>query len=62
MLSDHAGETFAAETEDEVLGLQLEKARRRFDGGGPQTRYRFDVVERRAVPADGGEGEPAPAG
>ncbi len=45
-----------------MLNLQLEKARRRFDGGEPQKRYRFEVVERRAVPADGGEGGPAPAG
>lgn len=62
VLSDHAGETLTHEAEDEVLSLQLEKARRRFDGGEPQTRYRFAVVDRRAVPADGVEGEPTPAG
>jgi hypothetical protein len=62
VLSDHAGETFTYETEDEVLTVRLGKVRRRFGGGEPQTRYGFDVVERREVPADGGEGELAPVG
>jgi hypothetical protein len=52
VLSNHAGETIAAETEDAVVTLTLQKARRRFDGGEPQTRYRFDVVDRRPVPVD----------
>ena len=53
-LSNHAGETLVADSEDESVVLTLEKRRRRFDGGEPQTRYRFEVVGRRPVPADPG--------
>jgi hypothetical protein len=53
VLSAHHDETFAVETEDEKLVLRLEKARRRFEAGGEaQTRYRFEVLERAALPAD----------
>lgn len=52
VLSNHAGETLKVETEDEIVAVQVQKARRRFDGGEPQTRYRFEVVDRRPVPAD----------
>lgn len=55
VLSNHAGEALTAETEDEVVGLVLSKARRRFDGGEPQTRYRFEVTERCSTPLDAGE-------
>ena len=55
VLSNNAGETLVAETEDEFVSLRLQKARRRFDGGEPQTRYRFDVVDRRPIPVDAGE-------
>lgn len=54
VLSNHAAETLVAETEDEFVTLRLQKARRRFDGGEPQTRYRFDVVDRRPIPVDEG--------
>ncbi|QDU20979.1 hypothetical protein [Urbifossiella limnaea] len=55
VLSNHAGETVVAETEDALITLQLQKARRRFEGGEPQTRYRFDVVDRRPIPVDADE-------
>jgi hypothetical protein len=52
VLSNHVGETLAVETEDDLVTLVLEKARRRFDGGEPQTRYRFLILDRRTHPAD----------
>ncbi|HVX12745.1 MAG TPA: hypothetical protein VHC22_16305 [Pirellulales bacterium] len=55
VLSAHVDETFDVETEDERLSLKLEKARRRFDAGNPTTRYRFSVLSREPIPADGGE-------
>ena len=55
VLTNHVGETLTAETENELITLSLQKARRRFDGGEPQTRYRFDIVERRMTPADPGD-------
>ncbi len=55
VLSHHAGETLIAETEDEFVTLMLQKARRRFEGEKPQTRYRFEIVERRAIPVDADE-------
>lgn len=41
--------------EDEVVDLVLTKARRRFDGGEPQTRHRFQVTERCSVALDAAE-------
>jgi hypothetical protein len=55
VLSNHAGETLTTETEDEMISLVLSKARRRFDGGEPQTRYRFEVTARCPVQLDEGE-------
>ncbi len=52
VLSAHRDETFQVETEDEIVSLQLKKARRRFDGAEPQTRYRFEVIERQPLPED----------
>jgi len=52
VLSAHDKETFHAETDNELLVLQLQRARRRFEGGAVSTRYRFEVVERRPLPAD----------
>jgi len=52
VLSAHRDETFHAESEDERFALQLEKGRRRFEGGQPSTRYRFRVVDRVAIPVD----------
>jgi hypothetical protein len=49
----HRDETYQVETEDEVVTVQLKKARRRFDGGGPVTKYRFEVLTTEAIPADG---------
>jgi hypothetical protein len=51
-LSSRAKETFCIETDDAVLTLRLEKARRRFNGSPPETRYQFVVVESRALPED----------
>lgn len=52
VLSAHVEETFTVETDNEVVTLRLEKARRRFDGAQPETRYRFAVLERTLVPQD----------
>jgi hypothetical protein len=52
VLSDHREETFLVETESETLTLRLEKARRRFDGGEPHTRYQFTVIDREPLAAD----------
>ena len=53
VLSVHRDETLLVETDDEALTLRLEKARRRFEGGRPETRYRFAVVDRATLPEDG---------
>jgi hypothetical protein len=58
LLSAHRGETFEVETEDQKMTLKLEKARRRFDGFEPSTRYRFVVLGRAALPED--PDQPAP--
>lgn len=55
VLSNHVGEALTVETENEAVTLVLSKARRRFDGDEPQTRYRFEVTGRCSVPLDGGE-------
>lgn len=52
VFSNHAGETFVAETEDDQVTLQLVRVRNRLEGGKPQTRYRFNVVDRRPTPID----------
>jgi hypothetical protein len=49
----HRDEIFHAGTEDEIVVTKLLKARRRFDGGEPQTRYMFEVLKREPLPADG---------
>jgi hypothetical protein len=51
-LSNHAGQTLVLESEDERVVMVLEKTRRRFDGGPPQTRYRFVVRDRTPTPID----------
>jgi hypothetical protein len=51
VLSNHSGENFTIETDDEVITLILEKKRARFEGE-PQTRYRFVVSERSLIPVD----------
>lgn len=55
VLSAHQDETFEVATEDEILTLRLEKARRRFEGDDPSTRYRFACLSREAVPVDAEE-------
>jgi hypothetical protein len=52
VLSAHQDETFRGETEGERVTARLEKARRRFDGGDPSTRYRFSVLDRERIPED----------
>jgi hypothetical protein len=52
VLRHHAKETFTVETEDERLTLQLEHARRRFEGGEVSSRYRFEVLAREKSPED----------
>jgi hypothetical protein len=54
VLSAHADETFDVSTDDYNLTLRLERARRRFDGGEPGTRYRFVAQAQARVPEDGG--------
>ena len=55
VLSAHRDETFQVETENETITVQLKKARKRFDGGEPQTRYMFEVLNRQSLPEDGGQ-------
>ncbi|MEJ7639130.1 MAG: hypothetical protein WKF75_14440 [Singulisphaera sp.] len=50
MLSAHHDETFHVETEDRRTVLRLEKARRRFEGRDPSTRYRFVVTKKEDIP------------
>ena len=52
VLTNHMRVTLAAETEDELVSLKLQKMRRRFDGEEPKTKYQFEVIERRPVAAD----------
>lgn len=53
LLSKHVDETFVAKTEDHLLTLRLEKARRRFAGENPSTRYQFRIIERRQPVCEG---------
>lgn len=55
VLTKHREETFIAETDDQILTLRLEKSRRRFDGGEPQTRYRFVVLDQKILTEDSAE-------
>jgi hypothetical protein len=52
VLTAHQNESFLADTENEILTLRLEKARRRFESSKPETRYRFVVLHRTAQPED----------
>lgn len=52
VLSAHRDETFEVETEDDIVVLQLKKARRRFNYGKPTTRYQFIVRDRQPIPED----------
>lgn len=53
VLTAHREETFHAETETEVLSLQLHKAHRRFEKGNEgSTRYMFKVLSRKPLPLD----------
>lgn len=54
VLSAHRYETFASETEDQHVKFQLEKARKRFVHGKPETRYRFSRIESTSLEADDG--------
>jgi hypothetical protein len=56
VLSAHRDEIFHVVTDDARVSLKLEKARRRFAGSEPSTRYRFSTLQKEAVPED-----PAPA-
>jgi len=53
VLSAHRDETFEVETDDEIVTVQLEKGRRRFEDGKVTTRYRFNVLSRKPIPEDG---------
>lgn len=44
VFSAHVGETFEVQTEDVAVKLKLQKARRRFGEGEPQTRYSFECI------------------
>lgn len=52
VLTAHRDETFIADTEQQRLTLVLRRARRRFEGGDPSTRYRFEIVDKQELPAD----------
>jgi hypothetical protein len=54
VFSAHADEQFEVNTESEDLTVRLEKARRRFDGDEPHTRYRLVVMERSDIPTEDG--------
>tara|TARA_A100001391_G_scaffold203113_1_gene194593 strand:+ start:798 stop:2501 length:1704 start_codon:yes stop_codon:yes gene_type:complete len=49
VLSVHANENFTVQSEDERVDFRLEKQRRRFEQGKPETRYGF-VVANKAEP------------
>lgn len=53
VLSAHREETFEIETDDEVVQMQLHKDRRRFEGGRPTWRYRFNIIAKQPIPEDG---------
>ena len=44
VFSNHRDETLLAETEDGSVVLQLNKERRRWDGGEPQVKYQFKTI------------------
>jgi hypothetical protein len=52
VLSAHKHETFVVNTDDETVTLKLERARRRFEGNEPTTRYRFLCLSHEAAPED----------
>jgi hypothetical protein len=52
VLSAHRDESFVVETDAERLTMRLEKARLRFEGGRPSSRYRFTVTGREELPVD----------
>ena len=45
VLSNHRDESLVVETEAETVTLRLEKERRRWGEGEPQTKYQFRSVE-----------------
>lgn len=49
VLSNHRDETLLAETEEGSVTLQLEKDRRRWEGGEPHVRYQFATIEKKDV-------------
>ena len=53
VLTAHRDETLHVETDDEQFELQLVRSRRRFDSGEPSTRYKFEIIRRTPIPADG---------
>ena len=52
VMTAHREETFEAETDDEIVSLRLEKARRRFVGSQVTTRYRFRTLAKQMIPED----------
>ncbi|MBI2808658.1 MAG: hypothetical protein HYX68_27025 [Planctomycetes bacterium] len=56
ILSNHQGETFIGETDNDRFVLRLEKSRRRI-GGKPATRYCFICIDRTELPTDPDEKE-----
>ena len=52
VLTAHREETFEVETDDEIVSLRLEKARRRFVGSQVTTRYRFRTLAKQMIPED----------
>lgn len=52
VLSAHEDEIFEAATEDFHMTVKLKKARKRFDGDQPTTRYQFKGLDAQPVPMD----------
>lgn len=49
VLSNHREEKLLAETESKFVTVQLEKARRRWDGGEPYVKYQFNTIESKEI-------------
>jgi hypothetical protein len=47
VMSNHRDESLVVETDSGSITLQLKKERRRFDGGEPQLRYKFESIEKK---------------
>jgi hypothetical protein len=52
-LRKYGNEEFVGETDDERVTFTLGKARRRFDGREPESRYRFETISLMPFGIDG---------